>query len=168
MRGTAKSQSWRAVLRGVPIGTEQKSSVERSFSASRSGRHIGWRLGGAQGPERSCRWWVDLAEVPVAVDVDVLVDARRQVGDDVVADRVSFGRELPKRGVGINRVPGHHRVGDEVEALGLDVLVEAATVVELTPVGVGDPPPESVERFTLVELGVNSAALSRVVQLTEQ
>src|SRR6266508_5260521 len=67
------------------------------------------------------------------------------MGEVFVVDGLALAGELTSGGVGVDGVPGEHAVGDQVEALGLEVLVARAALVELAAVGMDDPAAQGVD-----------------------
>ena len=87
---------------------------------------------------------------------------------DVVLDRFADLGEVCEGGSDVDGVPADNSVGEQCEALRLEVLVVGSSSLELAEAREEEPSSQSVERFPLVELDEDPAAVLLVVQVAHE
>ena len=131
---------------GLLIATEQKTTIFTVTDVQLAGGAVasGVRL-------KPC---LDL-EAVLAVRVDVFVAGRREPGDVLLVHRLALGPELLDHRGHVDRVPGHHRVGHQVQAARLVPQLLLLLLPERALVGEQQELPQAVQGLALVELGVD-------------
>ena len=100
--------------------------------------------------------------------IDVLVPERRQSGDILRPDLVTFGSELVHGCVHVDRVPEHDEVDDQPECSKLIVLALAVALAKFAALAVENDACELVTSLAAVELYENAPAIAFVVDETQQ
>ena len=91
-------------------------------------------------------------EAVLAVRVDVFVAGRREPGDVLLVHRLALRPETVDHGGHVDRVPGHHRVGHQVQAASLVPQLLLLLLPERALVGEQQELPQAVQGLALVEL----------------
>ena len=87
------------------------------------------------------------------------VESRRQVAQVEVPSEDSFGPQLSQRCIHVDCIPGHDRVGHQVQAEDLIRLLLSLAPPDFALVGEEEEAAQGVQRFTFVQLSLDPAAV---------